>query len=282
MASADLRQINSIVRQALAEDIGSGDITTNATIPEGAKYQGIFLAKADGVISGINVVGLVFKLVDPRLRFKPLVKDGDRIKKGEVFAKLSGPGRGILTGERVALNFLQRMSGIATLTSRFVEAVGSNRAVILDTRKTVPGLRVLDRQAVRDGGGHNHRFGLFDMVLIKDNHIAAVGNITETVARVRRTDKRRRQIEVEVKNMDELREAIATHPDRILLDNMNLEQIKEAVKITAGKVPLEVSGGVNLDTVGAIAATGVDYISAGALTHSVKALDISLELTRKT
>jgi nicotinate-nucleotide pyrophosphorylase (carboxylating) len=184
----------------------------------------------------------------------------------------------VLSGERVALNFLQRMSGIATLTRRFVEAVRGTRAAILDTRKTVPGLRVLDKWAVRLGGGQNHRMGLYDMALIKDNHIAAVGSITEAVARVRAGDVRRRPIEVEVTTLAELQEALALGVDRIMLDNMSCDQMRAAVRITAGRVPLEASGGVHLDTVQAIAATGVDLISTGAITHSVAAQDISLDL----
>jgi nicotinate-nucleotide pyrophosphorylase (carboxylating) len=184
----------------------------------------------------------------------------------------------VLSGERVALNFLQRMSGIATLTRRFVEAARGTRAVILDTRKTAPGLRALDKWAVRLGGGQNHRMGLYDMVLIKDNHIAAVGSITEAVARVRAGDPRHRPIEVEVTTLAELGEALALGVDRIMLDNMSHEQMREAVRITSGRIPLEASGGVRLDTVQAIAATGVDFISAGAITHSISALDISLDL----
>lgn len=282
MTTKEVRQIREIVRRALVEDVGDGDITTNATVSKGTRYEGIFLAKANGVISGLEVAKLTFETVGGRIKFTPYYHDGAKVSSSQVLAKIEGPARTILTGERVALNFLQRMSGIATMTHKFVEAVGNNKAIILDTRKTVPGLRVLDRIAVRDGGGQNHRFGLFDMALVKDNHIVAAGSITQAVRSIRQSDKRHRAIEVEVKNMDELREAITVSPDRILLDNMDLEQIKEAVKITAKRVPLEVSGGVTLDTVSAIAATGVDYVSSGALTHSVKALDISLELTRQT
>jgi len=193
-------------------------------------------------------------------------------------ADVVGPGRAILAAERTALNFMQRMSGIATLTHRYVEAVAGTRAIILDTRKTAPGIRVLDKWAVRLGGGQNHRMGLYDMVLIKDNHIAACGGITAAVERVRAHNSQSLLIEVEVKNLHELREALALKVDRIMLDNMGLDDMREAVRIAAGRVPLEASGGVNLQTVAAIAATGVDYISAGELTHSVRALDISLEV----
>ena len=232
------------------------------------------------MIAGLQVAQRVFARLDPAVEFRALAADGDRAGPGDIIAVVTGPGRAILSGERVALNFMQRMSGIATATRRYVDAVAGTRAVILDTRKTVPGLRLLDKWAVRLGGGHNHRIGLFDMALIKDNHIAAVGSITEAVRRVRLGDPRGRPIEVEVTNLDQLREALALPIDRIMLDNMNLEQMRAAVEIAAGVIPLEASGGVDLQTVAAIAATGVDFISVGALTHSVKALDISLDLRR--
>ncbi len=271
-------QINQIIRNALAEDIGDGDVTTLNTVTETAMLTGIFLAKEAGVVAGLEVVQQVFQQVDPRVVFTALAADGDRIELGQIIGTLHGPGRAILTGERVALNFLQRMSGIATMTRRFVDAVAGTQAVILDTRKTVPGLRVLDKWAVRLGGGHNHRIGLYDMAMIKDNHIAAVGGIAEAVRRVRVGDPRQRPIEVEVTDLDQLREALAQPIDRILLDNMSLDQMRLAVEMAAGRIPLEASGNVNLDTVAAIAATGVDFISSGALTHSVKALDISLDV----
>jgi nicotinate-nucleotide pyrophosphorylase (carboxylating) len=228
------------------------------------------------------VVRAVFGQLDARVRFAARVADGDPVEARTVVAEISGPGRAVLTGERVALNFLQRMSGIATLTRRFVEATRGTRAVILDTRKTAPGLRALDKWAVRLGGGHNHRMGLYDMVLIKDNHIAAVGSITEAVARVRAGDTHRRPIEVEVTTLAGLAEALVLGVDRVMLDNMGPGEMREAVRITAGRVPLEASGGVRLDTVAAIAATGVDLISTGAITHSISALDISLDLDPAT
>ncbi|MCS6844596.1 MAG: carboxylating nicotinate-nucleotide diphosphorylase [Caldilineales bacterium] len=274
-------QVDRIVRTALAEDIGDGDVTTLHTIPEDYTLRGQFLAKADGVVAGLAVARRVFELLDPRVRITELARDGERVRAGQVIAVIEGPGRAILTGERVALNLLQRMSGIATATRRFVDAVQAvgAKAVILDTRKTAPGLRALDKWAVRLGGGQNHRFGLFDMAMIKDNHIAAVGSLAEAVRRVRAGDPRGRPIEVEVTSLDQLQEALALGVDRILLDNMSLEQMAEAVRVAAGRVPLEASGNVNLDTVAAIALTGVDYISSGALTHSVRALDISLDIT---
>jgi nicotinate-nucleotide pyrophosphorylase (carboxylating) len=236
------------------------------------------MAKEAGVVAGLEVVRLTFSLMDEHVRLDPRVTDGDFVEARQVIATTDGPGQALLSGERVALNLLQRMSGIATLTRRFVEAVRDSSAIILDTRKTAPGLRLLDKWAVRLGGGQNHRYGLHDMVLIKDNHIAAVGSITEAVARVRAQDKRGRPIEVEVKTLAELREALSLEVDRIMLDNMDLPEMHEAVHLTDGRISLEASGNVTLENVAAIASTGVDYISVGMLTHSVRALDISLEL----
>jgi nicotinate-nucleotide pyrophosphorylase (carboxylating) len=268
----------SIVRQALEEDIGDGDITTLCTVPPDALIDGKLYAKEAGVIAGLEVARLAFSLVDENVNFLPSVIDGERVRQGDVIAEVNGSARALLSAERVALNFLQRMSGIATLTRRFVDAVQGTSAVILDTRKTAPGLRLLDKWAVRLGGGQNHRMGLYDMVLIKENHIAAVGGISETVARVRAQDDQARAIEVEVTNMTELAEALELNVDRIMLDNMSLAEMREAVRLTAGRVPLEASGNVDLDNVADVAATGVDYISIGMLTHSVQALDISLLL----
>lgn len=273
-----LDQLTPIVQRALDEDLGDGDVTTLCTIPADATLKGRFIAKAEGIIAGLEVARLTFALIDERVQVEFTIHDGDRVTTGQVFGTVSGPTRALLIGERTALNFLQRMSGIATLTNQFVEAVRPHQAIILDTRKTAPGLRLLDKWAVKLGGGQNHRSGLFDMVLIKNNHITAVGSIAAAINRVRECDDRHRPIEVEVRTLDELREALALQPDRILLDNMSLNQMREAVQITNRRVPLEASGNVTLDTVNAIAATGVDFISSGALTHSVKALDISLTL----
>jgi nicotinate-nucleotide pyrophosphorylase (carboxylating) len=273
-----VEQIDRIIANALAEDIGDGDVTTLHTIPADAVLHGVFLAKEAGVVAGLEVVRSVFGQVDPAVEVAFDLADGDRVEASQVFGSVRGPGRALLTGERVALNFLQRMSGIATLTRLYVDAVAGTRAIILDTRKTAPGLRVLDKWAVRLGGGQNHRIGLYDMAMIKDNHIAAVGGIAEAVRRVRAGDERGRPIEVEVTTLEQLREALDQPIDRILLDNMSLAQMREAVRIATGRIPLEASGNVNLDTVAAIAATGVDYISSGALTHSVAALDISLDI----
>jgi nicotinate-nucleotide pyrophosphorylase (carboxylating) len=271
-------QISAIVQNALAEDVGSGDVTSQWILPPEMRVHGHFLAKAQGVLAGLEVVRQVFQQVDERITFQPRVKDGDTISKGDFVAVVEGPAASILTAERTALNFLQRMSGIATLTRRYVEAVAGTKAVILDTRKTAPGLRLLDKWAVRLGGGQNHRLGLYDMVLIKDNHIAAAGGNTQAVERVRQRNQQGLAVEVEVKNLAELEEALALNVDRIMLDNMNLDEMRRAMEMTAGRVPLEASGNVTLENVAAIATTGVDYISVGALTHSVKALDISLEI----
>jgi nicotinate-nucleotide pyrophosphorylase (carboxylating) len=273
-----LIEIKTIILRALQEDIGDGDITTLCTVSPDAMLEGTFFAKEDGVIAGLAVAKLTFSLLDERVQFTSNVTEGDWVENGQIIASVSGPGQAILSGERVALNFLQRMSGIATLTRRFVEAVRGTAVIILDTRKTVPGLRYFDKWAVRLGGGQNHRFGLYDMVMIKDNHIAAVGSIAEAVRRVRTADTRKRAIEVEVKNLAELQEALDLKVDRILLDNMTPAEMQEAVRLTNGRVALEASGNVSLENVVAIAATGVDYISIGKLTHSAKALDISLLL----
>lgn len=275
---AGTEEIASIVRRALAEDLGSGDVTTESIVPAEAAARGQFIAKAAGVIAGWAVVGATFAALDRRAAVHPIVHDGAEARAGTVIGTVSGPARALLSGERVALNFLQRLSGIATMTRAFVRAAEGTHAVILDTRKTVPGLRPLDRLAVRLGGGTNHRFGLYDMALVKENHVAAAGGITAAVQRLRANMPAGVPIEVEVRTLAELREALDLAPDRILLDNMNADEMREAVRIAAGRVPLEASGGVRLETAAEIAQTGVDYISVGALTHSVRALDISLEL----
>jgi nicotinate-nucleotide pyrophosphorylase (carboxylating) len=278
MIHLDDALLREIVRWTLNEDIGEGDVTANWTIPTEARLRGRFLIKAEGVLAGLAVARRVFEQVNAEVQFTELIPDGQPVHPGEVVAEVAGPGRAILSGERTALNFMQRMSGIATLTHRYVEAVAGTKAVILDTRKTAPGIRLLDKWAVKLGGGQNHRMGLYDMVLIKDNHIAACGSITAAVQRVRAYNLKNLPIEVEVKNIRELREALPQNVDRIMLDNMSLDDMREAVRIAAGRVRLEASGNVNLTTVAAIAATGVDYISSGELTHSVRALDISLEI----
>lgn len=274
-------EIRGIIQRALQEDIGSGDVTSDAIIPANTPLYGEFLAKEAGVLAGMEIVQEVFHQVDPSVMLTPLRQDGEAFEAGDILATVSGYGPGILTAERTALNFLQRMSGIATITRRYVQAVAGTRARILDTRKTAPGLRALDKLAVRLGGGCNHRIGLYDMVLIKDNHIEAAGGIRAAVERVRQKGITL-PIEVEVQTLEQLEEALELDVDRIMLDNMDIPTMREAVTRTAGRVELEASGGVTLERVAAIAATGVDYISVGAITHSVKALDISLEIRINT
>jgi nicotinate-nucleotide pyrophosphorylase (carboxylating) len=271
-------EISAIVANALREDLGSGDVTSVPIIPANRRLQGAFLVKASGIVAGLGVVAEVFRQVDATIVFTALAADGDAIQPGDVVATVAGAGPGILIAERTALNFLQRMSGIATMAHIYQAAVAGTSARILDTRKTAPGLRPLDKLAVRLGGAHNHRTGLYDMVLIKDNHIEAAGGIGAAVARVRAASISL-PIEIEVTNLTQLDEALALGVDRIMLDNMSLEQMRAAVERTAGRVELEASGGITLDTIADVAATGVDCISVGALTHSVQALDISLEIT---
>lgn len=278
----DFNEILILVRRALDEDVGRGDMTTEATIPPEITAKGNFLAKQPGILAGLEVARLAFTLVDERVALSAISHDGDHIMPGHIFATISGPGRALLTAERVALNFLQRMSGIATLTGKMVNAVQGTRAVILDTRKTSPGIRALDKWAVRLGGGQNHRNGLYDGVLIKDNHITIIGGLTEAVRRVQAANIEKRPIEVEVKNLQEVREALSLRVDRILLDNMSLDELYEAVRISHGQTSLEASGNVTLENIAAIAATGVDFISVGALTHSAPALDMSLKLYTMT
>lgn len=269
-----------IIKKALVEDIGTGDITTKAVIPADRRVQGVILAKEVGVIAGLQIAKEVFRQVDRRVKFVPKVKDGTRVRKGEVIAVVSGPARGILTGERVALNFLQRLSGIATLTNQFVAQVTSlgSQVKILDTRKTTPGLRVLEKYAVRVGGGVNHRMGLYDAVLIKDNHIRITGGVKNAVVAAKLALPHK-PIEAEAKTIPQVKEAIAARVDKILLDNMSVKTLRQAVKLCKqAKVWTEASGGVSLANVRKIAKTGVDAISIGALTHSAKALDISLKI----
>jgi len=271
-----------IVETALLEDIGMGDVTGDATVPEGQQGQGVFLCKAEGVVAGLEVAELVFTLCDDSAVFESHVRDGAHVGKGDHLATVRGSARGLLRAERTALNFLQRMSGIASATRVYVEAVKGTRAKITDTRKTVPGLRLLDKMAVRIGGGTNHRFGLDDMFLIKDNHIMAAGGITTAVERCVAYLRERRLsmgIEVETTSLEQVHEALhCVGISRIMLDNMDVSTMTEAVHLINHKVEVEASGGVTLDSVRGIAQTGVDLISIGALTHSVHALDISLEL----
>jgi nicotinate-nucleotide pyrophosphorylase (carboxylating) len=269
--------LKQLIECALTEDIGPGDITTEATIPVDSTSTAEMLAKQELVLAGFDVVREVFHYLDPTVQFTPLAKDGDKIKAGTVLARLSGKTRVLLTGERVALNFLQHLSGIATLTARYVDKIKGLKVEVLDTRKTLPGLRHLEKYAVRMGGGKNHRMGLYDMVLIKDNHIKAAGGITKAVEAVRKKAGQLK-IEVETRNLEEAREALAAKVDIIMLDNMPVETMREAVKLIAGRALVEASGNVTLETIRAIAETGVDLISTGSLTHSAPAADISMKI----
>lgn len=278
----DTQSAAHLVDLALHEDLGhAGDLTSKATLPDDLRLGGRIVAKSDGVIAGLPLVSLVYQQVDPSVDVMLHIQDGERVSRGALVCEVTGRGQSILTGERVALNFLQRLSGIATLTSQFVVAVSGLKAVILDTRKTTPGWRLLEKWAVEQGGGHNHRMGLYDMVMIKDNHIDGAGSITAAVNAVRTYKPAEAVlIEVEVRTLDELREVLPLHVDRVLLDNMTDDQMREAVTLTNGSVPLEASGNMSLARVGAVAATGVDFISVGALTHSAPALDLSMKISR--
>ncbi len=275
------KNISRVISSALKEDFKTGDITTRATISKSKKAVGKFLVKADGIIAGLEIAKAVFRTVDSKIKFELKIKDGSKVKFGDVAAIVSGKAQSLLTAERTALNFLQRMSGIATSANSYAEIVKHTKAKVIDTRKTVPGLRTLDKMAVKLGDCENHRIGLYDMFLIKDNHIEVAGSITKAVEACVKYNKKHRtkfKIEVETKNLKEVEEALTTKADVIMLDNFELDEMKKAVALINGKCKVEASGGVNLDTVKAIAETGVDFISVGALTHSVKALDISLEI----
>ena len=272
----DTTLISDSIKRALEEDIGPGDVTTDNIVPADALLRGRIVAKQDGIVAGLEVAQEVMLALSDRITFVPKTTDGSKVNRGTVLAEVEGPARALLTGERTALNFLGRMSGIATLTRQFVDAVSTTTATILDTRKTAPGLRLTDKLAVRLGGGENHRTGLFDMVLIKDNHIDFAGSITAAVERVR-ASKTKLELEVETRSLDDVREALRLGVSRILLDNMSLETMREAVAICEGRAKLEASGNVTLTNVLEVAETGVDYISVGALTHSPPVFDVSLE-----
>ena len=269
-------EVLSVLKSALAEDVGSGDVTTDGIVPLDAKLRGQIVAKQVGVVAGLDIAQQVFQLLDAHVEFISRAEEGTAVKAGDVLADLFGSARALLTGERTALNFLNRMSGIATLTREFVARVSHTRVVILDTRKTAPGLRVLDKLAVARGGGQNHRFGLFDLVLIKDNHIDFAGSIEAAVERARKSQNRL-EIEVEARTLRDVQTALGLGIKRILLDNMTLDMLRAAVELNSGRARLEASGNVNLENVRAIAETGVDCISIGALTHSAKSFDASLE-----
>jgi len=270
------RDILNAIRRALKEDIGRGDATTNAIVPLEARMKGRIVAKQDGIIAGLDTARAAYQLLDSDVDFAAQVEDGSRVTRGGILALVSGRARSLLTAERTALNFLGRMSGIATLTRQFVDAVAGTRAVILDTRKTAPGLRAVDKLAVKLGGGGNHRIGLYDMILIKDNHIDYAGGIEEAVRRARAA-RSGLPIEVEARTLGDLKIALQLGVERILLDNMSVEEMTEAVRLTNGRAKLEASGNVTMENVRQIAETGVDFISVGALTHSAKAFDVNFD-----
>ena len=273
-------EILSSVERALAEDVGPGDATTDGIVPAGASLNGRIISKESGVVAGLTVARAAFHLLDQQVEFAALVVDGDVVDAGQTVAEIRGSARAILTGERTALNFLGRMSGIATQTRKFVEEIRGTNAKILDTRKTAPNLRASDKLAVRLGGGENHRFGLYDMILIKDNHIDFAGSITAAVSRARASNSSL-TIEVEARNLADVAEAIDAGVGWIMLDNMTLDEMRQAVVLNRGRAKLEASGNVSLDNVRQIAETGVNYISVGALTHSVQALDVSLTVSKR-
>lgn len=271
----------SLLRQFLDEDVGAGDITSESIVPQDCLAAGRFTAKAPLVLAGLEIAFEVFRLLDPRVSTTARQRDGDSLSAGDEPGEVRGPARVLLAGERVALNVLQRLSGVATLTRQYVDAVRGTNAIILDTRKTTPGLRLLEKYAVTAGGGHNHRSGLYDAVLIKDNHIRLAGSVLAAIAAARASRQEARFVEVEVSNTVELGEAIAAAPDIILLDNMTPEELAEAVRLArrqSSSILLEASGGITLANVRRYAATGVDRISIGAITHSAPAVDISLEI----
>lgn len=278
MTVLNFEAIRPLIEYALKEDIGSGDVTTNSIIHGNLIAHASMKAKASGIIAGLTVAESIFRLLSPEIEWNALVKDGDSVHEDEIIVKIKGSYRALLTGERVALNFLQRMSGIATMTSKYVDAVKEFKTEILDTRKTVPGFRILDKYSVKMGGGTNHRIGLFDKVLIKDNHIKVAGGISNAVDYVRKNSDKGIVIEVETTSLEEVREALSKNVDMIMLDNMTTGMMTEAVKIINGHTKIEASGNMNIDRLKEVAATGIDYISIGALTHSVKAMDISMNI----
>lgn len=270
--------VDNLIKTALLEDINYVDITTDYLIPEDQENEAKFLAKADGVLCGIEVALRVFTLIQPDFQYEVFIHDGEEVKKGDIIAKIKGKTRTILKGERTALNLLQHMSGISSMTNRIVKIVEGTNASIADTRKTLPGIRSLQKYAVTVGGGKNHRFNLSDAAMLKDNHVDAGGGITNAVTKLRTKLGHMAKVELEVRTLDELREALSVDVDVIMLDNMDNDTMREAVKIADGKALLEASGGITEETIRDVAETGVDIISIGALTHSVKAFDISLKI----
>jgi nicotinate-nucleotide pyrophosphorylase (carboxylating) len=270
--------LKKLLALALEEDLGPRDVTSEATIHPESVSVAVMLAKQNLILAGLGVARAVFYHLDPNIQFTTDVKDGDTINAGTEIAKLSGNTQALLAGERLALNLLQHLSGIATLTATYVERVKGLKVEVLDTRKTLPGLRQLEKYAVRVGGGKNHRFGLYDGVLIKDNHIKASGSITKAVESTRRSAHHLHKIEVETKTLDDVREAIAAQADIVMLDNMSIDMMYKAVRLIAGKAFIEASGNITLETIRAVAETGVDFISSGSLTHSAPAVDISMKI----
>jgi len=272
--------VDTLIEAALKEDMPQGDITSESVIPSDSESEAIILAKEEGVMAGINVAERVFHKIDPSVVFEKKLNDGQKFKKGQTLAAIQGPSISLLKGERTALNFLQRMSGIASTTQKFVQTLQGTKTKILDTRKTTPGLRHLEKYAVKMGGGGNHRFNLSEMVLIKDNHLRIVGSISQAVKSAKERIKPGVKVEVEATSLEEVQEAVQSGADMIMLDNMSEDAMKEIVKRVKGKVPLEVSGKVSLSRVKEIASLGVDFISVGSLTHSYKSVDISIEFLR--
>ena len=271
--------LRELIDLALKEDIGPGDVTTNSLIPPGCSAAGLIVAKEEGVVAGLPVAEAVFRRLDPAVNLSFQVREGEQVTNAQILARVEGNARALLTGERVALNFLQRLSGIATYVHRLVRLLEGSKAKIVDTRKTIPGLRLLEKYAVRVGGGNNHRFGLYDAVLIKDNHLKITGSIKRAIQQARFRIPLTMKIEVEVENLAGVAEALAAGADIIMLDNMDLPTMREAVDFVAGRALLEASGGITEKNILAVAQTGVDFISVGALTHSARVLDISLEVT---
>jgi nicotinate-nucleotide pyrophosphorylase (carboxylating) len=270
-----LKAARKLINLALKDDVGHGDITTNSIVPAEIRRKAKMVAKADGVIAGLPVAEMVFRKLDADLVWNELVKDGDRVKKGDVLVEFTGSYRALLTGERTALNFLQRLSGIATMAAKYADAVKEFNTTILDTRKTLPGFNRLDKYAVKTGGASNHRHGLHDMVMIKDNHIEVAGGITPAVLAVRSNISHGIKIEVETTTLAQVQEAIDVKADIIMLDNMDIDTMRKSIDLIAGRAKIEASGNMTLERLREVAATGVDFISVGALTHSVSALDIS-------
>lgn len=273
----DIEDARRVIEAALAEDVGGGDVTSLAVIPEDVRFHGVMRARHDMVIAGLPVAREVFRIVVPDASFRPLAADGDAVAGGAIIAEIEGPARGLLTAERTALNFLQTLSGIATATRQYVDRIRGTGCTLLDTRKTIPGMRQLSKYATRCGGAQNHRMGLFDAILIKDNHIAVCGSISEAVRRAKSAAQGKLTIEVECDALAQVAEAADAGVDMVLLDNMSVDELRQAVVLVGGRAKTEASGGVTLETIAAIAATGVNFVSVGRITQSAPAVDIGLD-----